>query len=174
MDKNSSIYKTVLLGVVCAVAGVLLAVVNSITAPVIAENKIAAVKQNLIAIYPDVSDFKDISEDALKDEETGLVDAVYQAGDKGYIFSCHNVGYTADGFTFLIGYNNDGTVSGYTVLSQKETAGKGSLAFEGDYVAEVMTLTAEDDMPLISGATITTKAVGEAVKAAQAVFATLQ
>ena len=68
MDKNSSIYKTVLLGVVCAVAGVLLAVVNSITAPVIAENEIAAVKQNLIAIYPDVSDFKDISEDALKDE----------------------------------------------------------------------------------------------------------
>ena len=168
MDKNSSIYKTVLLGVVCAVAGVLLAVVNSITAHVIAENEIAAVKQNLIAIYPDVSDFKDISEDALKDEKTGLVDAVYQAGDKGYIFSCHNVGYTADGFTFLIGYNNDGTVSGYTVLSQKETAGKGSLAFE------VMTLTAEDDMPLISGATITTKAVGEAVKAAQAVFATLQ
>lgn len=174
MDKNSGIYKTVLLGGVCAVAGVLLALVNSITAPVIAENEIATVKANLIEIYPDVDTFTDVSADVLKDEATGLVDAVYQAGDKGYIFSCHNTGYSSDGFTFLIGFNNDGTVSGYTVLSQKETAGKGSLAFEGSYVETVMTLTADDDMPILSGATITTEAVNVAVKAAEAVFKTLQ
>ena len=86
MDKNSSMYKTVLLGCVCAVAGVLLAIVNSITAPVIAENAIANVKKNLIEIYPDVDDFKDISSDCLKDDDSGLIDAVYQAGDEGYIF----------------------------------------------------------------------------------------
>lgn len=174
MDRNSSIYKTVLLGVVCAVAGVLLALVNSITAPVIAENEIATVKKNLVEIYPDVSDFKDISSDVLKDEESGLIDAVYQAADKGYIFSLHNTGYSADGFTFLIGFNKDGSISGYTVLSQKETAGKGSLAFEGSYVEEVKKLTADDDMPILSGATITTEAVNQAVKAAEKVFAGLK
>lgn len=174
MDKNSSMYKTVLLGCVCAVAGVLLAIVNSITAPVIAENAIATVKKNLIEIYPDVDDFKDISSDALKDDESGLIDAVYQAGEEGYIFSLHNTGYSSDGFTFLIGFNKDGSVSGYTVLSQKETAGKGSLCFEGDYVDEVNQLTADDDMPIISGATITSQAVNQAVKAAEKVFATLK
>lgn len=174
MDKNSSMYKTVLLGCVCAVAGVLLAIVNSITAPVIAENAIANVKKNLIEIYPDVDDFKDISSDCLKDDESGLIDAVYQAGDEGYIFSLHNTGYSSDGFTFLIGFNKDGSVSGYTVLSQKETAGKGSLCFEGDYVDEVKKLTADDDMPIISGATITSQAVNQAVKAAEKVFTTLK
>ena len=64
----------------------------------------------------------------------------------------------------------DGTISGYKVLSQKETAGKGDLAFKDDYTAQVLKLTSKDDMPIISGATVTSSAVGEAVKAAEAIF----
>ena len=47
MNKDSNVYKMILLGVLCGVCGLLLAVVNSITAPVIADNQLAKVKDNL-------------------------------------------------------------------------------------------------------------------------------
>ena len=47
MKKDSTGYKVVLLGVLCAICGLLLAVVNSLTAPVIAERSLAAEKENL-------------------------------------------------------------------------------------------------------------------------------
>lgn len=170
MDKNSSVYKTILLAVVCAIAGVLLSAVNSLTAPVIAENALATVRASLEEIYPDVDDFEDVTEKNIKDDDSGMIEGIYRAGDKGYIFKLHNVGYESDGFTFMIGFNMDGTISGYKVLSQKETAGKGDLAFKDDYTAQVLKLTSKDDMPIISGATVTSSAVGEAVKAAEAIF----
>ncbi len=174
MKKNSSIYKTVLLGVVCALAGVCLAAVNQLTAPVIAENNIATIKSNLAEIYPDVDDFTDVTDKYIKEDDSGLIDGIYQAGDKGYIFTLHNTGYDSGGFTFMIGFDKDGSVSGYKALEQSETAGKGALAFEKDYTASVMKLTADDDMPLISGATITTSAVRDAVSAAEKVFKSIE
>ena len=91
MDKNSSVYKTILLAVVCAIAGVLLSAVNSLTAPVIAENALATVRASLEEIYPDVDDFEDVTEKNIKDDDSGMIEGIYRAGDKGYIFKLHNV-----------------------------------------------------------------------------------
>ncbi len=170
MDKNSSLYKTILLGVVCAAAGLLLSLVNSVTEPVIKENEIASIKASLQEIYPDESNFADVTNDYISQDETGLIDGIYQAGDQGYIFTLHNTGYDAGGFKFMIGFNTDGQISGYKGLESNETSGKGSKAFEADYIGQVTSLTSSDAMPLISGATVTTSAVGEAVTAAEKVF----
>ena len=70
----------------------------------------------------------------------------------------------------MIAYNNDGSVAGYSVLEQAETAGEGDKAFKDPYVSDVLKLTSSDTMPLISGATITTTAVGKAVDQARQVF----
>lgn len=169
MDKNSSTYKAVLLSAVCAIAGVLLAGANSLTASKIEENQLATVKATLEQFFPD-GDFKDVTKDYVTDAYN-LVDGVYEANGQGYVFTLHNTGYDSGGFTFAIGFNKDGSVAGYEALEQNETAGKGSLAFEGDYIDQVKGLTATDEMPLISGATITTEAVREAVSQAEAIFA---
>ena len=52
MDKNSSMYKTVLLGVVSACAGLLLSAVNAVTAPVIADNALKQVQSTLENFFP--------------------------------------------------------------------------------------------------------------------------
>lgn len=170
MDKNSSLYKTILLAVVCAVAGLLLSAVNKVTDPVIQQNAIAQVEDTLKDFYPKEKDFKDITDKYKSKDDSGLIDNIYQAGDSGYVFSLHNTGYDSGGFTFMIGFNKDGTISGYEALEQNETAGKGSKAFDDDYKKQVMKLTVKDKMPLISGATVTTSAVRDAVTAAEKMF----
>lgn len=172
MDKNSSMYKTVLLGVVCAVAGLLLSAVNALTAPVIAANSLAQVESTLEEFFPNGS-FTDVSEKYITDEYD-LVDGVYEADGEGYVFTLHNTGYSSDGFKIAIAFDNDGNIVGYKGLENSETAGKGDKAFADDYINEVVGLTSTDSMPLITGATITTKAVGEAVTQAEAIFNEIQ
>lgn len=173
MDKNSSLYKTILLACVCAVAGVLLSAVNALTLPKINENAVAQVKSTLQEFYPDENDFTEVTDQYISKDESGLIDNIYQAGDKGYVFKVHNTGYDSGGFTFLIGFNKDGTVSGYEAMEQNETAGKGSKAFEDDYVNQIKSLKVGDDVPLISGATITSTAVKQGIEAAETMFNTI-
>lgn len=168
MDKNSSLYKTILLGVVCAAAGLLLSAVNALTAPVIAANSLAQVESTLEKFFPNGS-FTEVTADYVTDEYD-LVDGIYEADGEGYVFTLHNTGYSSDGFKFAIAFDNDGNIVGYEGLENSETAGKGDKAFKDDYINEVVGLTSTDSMPLISGATITTKAVGEAVTQAEAIF----
>lgn len=172
MDKNSSLYKTVLLAVVCAVAGLLLSAVNALTAPVIAQNAIKQVESTLNQFFPNGT-FTDVTDDYVTDEYD-LVDGVYEAEGEGYIFTLHNTGYDSGGFKIAIAFDNDGNIVGYAALEQSETAGKGSKAFEDDYISQVTSLTSTDSMPLLSGATITTKAVGEAVTQAEAIYNSIQ
>ena len=47
MNRESTLYKVVLLGILCAVCGLLLAGVNAITEPIISEAAIANEKSNL-------------------------------------------------------------------------------------------------------------------------------
>ena len=144
MDKNSSTYKTILLSVVCALAGACLAAANAVTKPIIEENAIAAVKTTLDQFYPGAS-FTDVTTKYVTSEYT-LVDGVYEAEGKGYIFTLHNTGYSSSGFKFAIAFNTDGTIAGYMALEQNETSGKGSLAFEQNYIDQVTKLTSSDDM----------------------------
>ncbi len=168
MDKNSSIYKTVLLGVVSACAGLLLSAVNAVTAPVIAANSLKQVEATLENFFPNGT-FTEVT-DQYKTDETDLIDGIYEADGEGYVFTLHNTGYSSDGFKFAIAFDNDGNIVGYEGLENSETAGKGDKAFKEDYVNQVVGLTSTDSMPLISGATITTKAVGAAVTEAETVY----
>ena len=172
MDKNSSTYKTILLAAVCAIAGTCLAAANAVTKPVIDENAIASVKVTLEQFFPGAA-FSDVTSKYVT-KDYPLVDAAYEAKDKGYIFTCHNTGYSSSGFKFIIAFSNDGSIVGYQGLEQNETSGKGSLAFEQAYIDKVTALTSSDTLPLISGATITTTAVGTAASQAEAILNSIE
>ena len=166
MKKESTLYKVLLLGVLCAVCGTLLAGVNSITAPIIEAAAIEKEKANLELIYPGAS-FKEVTD---YEDPTGLIQGVYEAEGQGMIYKIKNTGYNSNGFTFMVAFNNDGTVGGYTVLEHGETNGFGSRAFEEDYVNTIKGLTSSDPVPLLTGATITTTAVQQGIDAAKAHF----
>ena len=169
MNKDSALYKAILLGIVCTVCGLLLSLVNGLTAPIIERNALAAVEASLKEIYPDGT-FKDVTDQYISQDETGLIDGIYEAEGKGLIFTLHGKGYASDGFKYIIGFNNDGTVSGYKGLESNETNGMGSRAFEAEYIEQIKGLTSADPVPLLTGATLTTTGVKSGIDAAKAVF----
>jgi len=169
MNKDSSVYKMTLLGVICAICGVLLAGVNALTAPIIEANSMSTVKSTLESIFPG-AEFTDVSDEYLSLDTSGQIDAIYKAEGEGYIFSLNGMGYSTSGFTFMLGIDNDGKIAGYQVLEQSETSGVGSKAWEDDYTNQILSLSVGDDVPVISGASKTTGAVKTAIEAAEAVF----
>lgn len=171
LNKDSAVYKMLLLGIVCGLCGLLLSAANALTAPIIALNKEANLKANLEMIYPG-GEFSDVTEQYLSLDETGLIDGIYEAKGEGYIFALHGTGYNSDGFTFMIGFDNDGTVSGFKALEQKETDGIGSRCFQegGEYQNQILAMTGDGPIPLLSGATLTSTAIQRGIDAARIVF----
>ena len=147
MNKDSMAYKGVLLGVLCAFCGLALSGVNAITAPKIAE--------------AEITDYQN---------DTKLVTGVYEAEGQGMIYNLKVTGYNSSGFTFMVAYNNDGTVAGFTPIEQNETSGFGSRCFDPEYINQILELTADDDAPLLSGATLTSSAIRNGMAAASALF----
>ncbi len=166
MKKESTIYKVVLLGVLCAVCGLILSGVNSVTAPIILEQQIATERANLELIYPG-AEFTQVTD---YEDPTELVTGVYKAEGLGMIYKIHNVGYNSNGFTFLIAFNDDGSVAGFKVLEHGETDGFGSRCFDEGYVGQIEGLSVSDTAPLLSGATLTSTAIQQGYDAAKALF----
>ena len=166
MNKDSMAYKGVLLGLRCAFCGLTLSGVNAITAPKIEEARLAKIKANLEQFYPgaEFSEVRDYQDD------TGLVKGVYVAEGKGMIYNLKVTGYNSSGFTFMVAYNDDGTVAGFTPIEQNETSGFGSRCFDPEYINQILELTADDEAPLLSGATLTSSAIRNGMAAASALF----
>jgi len=169
MNKESSVYKMLVLGILCAVCGLLLSFVNKVTAPIIEQNQLAVVKAELEKIYPG-ADFKDVTDDYIGQDETGLIDGIYVAEGKGYVFTLHGTGYNSNGFTFLAGFDNDGSISGFAAIEENETSGIGKRCFDDGYISQLTALTSADPIPLLSGATLTSTAIQKGLDAAKAVF----
>ena len=166
MNRDTTLYKVIVLGAVSAVCGCLLSLVNGVTSPIIEAAKIAKEKANLELIYPG-AEFTIIDD---YDDPSGLITGVYEAEGKGMVYKAHVVGYSSNGIDFLIAFNDDGTVGGFQVLSQTETNGFGSRCFEEDFMNKIRALSVGDDAPLLSGATLTSTALKNGFEAAGAMF----
>ncbi|HAE15698.1 MAG TPA: hypothetical protein DCG51_04025 [Erysipelotrichaceae bacterium] len=165
MSKDSTAYKAVLLAILCAVCGLLLSGVNALTAPVIAKNQLATVMASLEQIYPG-GEFEEVE----FDDPSGLIQGVYKSPGNGTIYKIHNVGYNSNGFTFMVAFNEDGTVGGFLPIEHNETDGFGARCFQDDYTATINGLTSSDPVPLLSGATLTSTAIQQGIDAAKALF----
>lgn len=160
---------TVFLAVVSALAGALLTFVNDITAPIIDEQSLAAEKANLEVIFPSAS-FEEIS----FEDETGLVVSGYLAKNEGYAFKAEVVGYNSGSpVQFMIGFDMDGNIVGFEVLSQQETNGLGSRVADPEFKESVVGKTVNDSIDTLSGATVTSTAVIKGINAAKEVYASV-
>ena len=166
MNKDSLLYKVVLLGVLCAICGLALSGMNGLTAPLIAAQTLAKEQANLEKLYPGAT-FTEVTD---YEDSTGLVTGVYEAEGKGKIYKLSVVGYNSSGFTFMLAYDEDGTLSGFVPIEQNETNGFGSKCFEEPYVSSVIGIKAGEEIPLLSGATLTSRAIRNGGIAASALF----
>ena len=77
------LHLTLFLALVAAIAGGALALANSLTAPIVAANALAAEKQNLQLIFPDAAD-SDFEEISVKDSET--IEKIFKVKNQGIVF----------------------------------------------------------------------------------------
>lgn len=144
--------------VICAVMAVLMAVTNTITAPIIEQNQAAAANDALKVVMPGGEGFEkmDVSGYTLP----ATVSEVYSEASGGYVFQLTTTGYSS-GLVILCGVNADGTISGATCLSSSETLGY-EKTFGENFIGKNM--EGVDGVDTVSGATRTTGAYRDAMK----------
>ena len=153
-----SVRSTLTLLCICAVMALLMAVTNTITAPVIEENQAAAANDALKVVMPNGEGFEkmDVSGYTLP----ATVTKVYSEANGGNVFELTTTGYSS-GLVILCGVNADGTVSGATCLASSETLGY-EKTFGENFIGKNMEGVGEVDT--VSGATRTTGAYRDAMK----------
>lgn len=171
-----------LIAVVCTL---LLALTNSATAPVIAEQQKEANTRAQQEVLPEADSFEEIADISEITETPGLdiVCAVYK-GTKdgqtvGYAVETKPSGFGGD-IDMLTGISTDGKIEGISILSQSETAGLGAKSAEPAFYEQYSGLSAQEEVSVIksgtvsgneimaiTGATITSYAVTTGVNAAE-------
>lgn len=166
---NKIVKLAVFLGLVSAIAGGALAAVNNMTAPIINQKKAAASQGALLEIFPDAT----FSEVEFTDE-TGIVQAVYRAENKGYVFEMKNAGYnTGTPLEFMLGIDDEGNYIGYKVTVNEETNGLGSRVSDDEFKNGVVGKTINDEVDTLSGATLSSRAIISGINAAKTVYGEL-
>lgn len=164
---------TLILGVICLIATLLLGITNDVTAPRIEEIAIQNEIESRQIVFPDAENFEVISQE---DAETSIARALDKSGNTvGYIVVNAAKGYGGD-IEVMTGVTTDGKVTGVNILSHAETAGLGAKAtgekFLNQFIGLIDGITVskdkdgENSIDALTGATITSRAVAEAVNEA--------
>ncbi len=166
----------VVLTVICLVMAALLGMVDKVTAPAIAANTEKTVVESLQKVLP-----ADSYDDLYPEEKGGYtgsvnyVTTVYQAGDKGYVVRVSPTSGFSGAIDMMAGFDNDGLVTGISIISHSETSGLGANATKPEWQEQFKGLegeaTVEKDggqIVALTGSTITSRAVCDGVNAARA------
>ncbi|MDE6673965.1 MAG: RnfABCDGE type electron transport complex subunit G [Acetatifactor sp.] len=174
------------------ISGLLLGLVYQVTAQPRREQQERKVREACQAVFAQAEKFEDIDytvSEALAQQlaDNGVrIGTVYQAMDAagspmGYVIETTSGEGYGGNITLYAGITNDGILNGVSILSISETPGLGMRAGEvlvpqfADKPAGEFTYTktgsqSDSEIDAISGATITTKAVTNAVNGAVSVF----
>ena len=175
--KQESVFKyvarlTLTLLLISATMAALLAGVNQITAPIIAQSNAQKTQKAINIVLPggydeEITDYTDAS---------GLVSKVYK-GVNGYAVEVTPVGFD-NTITMMVGVDFEGKILGISVISHTESAGLGAVAashtsagesFRDQFVGQFGSVLVEKDggtIEAIANATITSRAICDGINAA--------
>ena len=168
---------TLTLLLIAAIVAAALALVNNITAPIIAQVNAQKTQQAIELVLPggydtEVTDYAD---------DTGLVSKVYK-GENGYAVEVTPGGFDST-ITMMVGVDPEGKVLGISIISHTESAGLGAVAaasnsagqaFRDQFVGLSGSVAVGDNIDAITNATITSRAVCDGVNAALACVRALE
>ena len=170
------------LTVLTAIAGAALGAVNLVTAEPIADAAKRARLEAMEAVLPAFDN--DIVASAVKCDDGSTV---YPASFEGRSCGAAVESFSDNGFSgriaVLVGFDADGAVSGYRILSHSETPGLGAKAVDWFEIAphdirgrsgDLAVGKDGGDIDAITGATITSRAFLEAVNRARAHYMTFK
>ena len=192
---NNIVKNTLILTAITVVSGLLLGVVYDITKEPIAQAQENTKQEAYRTVLSDASEFENVEFDAdaaasllsengyTSDVITEIAEGMDAGGATvGYVISVQSSEAYDGSLSLSVGIASDGTVKGIEMLEISETAGLGMKADEAEFKDQfkdknvqkfTYTKTGEDGddkIDAISGATITTNAVTNAVDSALVYF----
>lgn len=154
--------------IISLIGATILATTNFITAPTIEKVEEMAKLKARQSVLPMAIEFKEI-----KGKEGFFKGLNYEGKVIGYVIPCLAEGYGGE-FWVMVGVDKEFKVIAINILSNKETPGLGNKvetdAFRNQYKGkgienlEVLKIPTEDKIQAITGATISSKAVTQAVR----------
>ena len=166
-EKNSpSIVKlAVLLMVICAITSAILGAVNMVTAPVIAQIAADKTAQAYNEVLPTKGGYETV------DYSDTNVTAVAKC-DEGYVVEV-SISGSQSTLQLAIGVDNDGAITGVSVIKHGETPGLGAKSTEAEWRQQFVGQTSGlnltkrgGEVEAITGATITSTAIVNACQIA--------
>ena len=164
---ESTIKPVVVLSVISLVVSLLLAIVNSMTAPVIEANEKAATLAAYVDVMPTVSDATTLDE--VTGYTTANVSGVVKAEDGSVAIKAGESGFDGGILTVIMGFDSTGKVTGMWVDASTQTSGIGSNVAKADYLAQfdgmdgTQNIVMNQDFDAYSGATISSTALFAAI-----------
>ena len=165
---ESTIKPIVVLSVISLIASLLLALVNGMTAPVIAENTKRTTLAAYVGVLPSVSDAGELDE--VTDFTTANVTGVVKAPDGSVAIKAEEKGFDGGILTVIMGFDANGTETGIWVDASTQTKGIGSNVSSDDFLAQFDGMDGTQNIVMnqdyddaYSGATISSKALFAAI-----------
>jgi len=159
---------TLVLVIICVIAGGILALIYQQTAPIIAGNKKLGEEVARREVLPMASEFQPVK----VDKDTICYKGLDSDGKLvGYTFTCEKEGYGGIIRT-MVGIDTLSQISGIKVISQQETPGLGANCtspefteqFIGKDPKQLMVKKDGGEIEAITGATITSRAITDAIR----------
>ncbi len=166
MKKPSMLRSTAVLGLVCLVAAALLGTAYVLTEQKIEEQQEIILQQNLKQVLPEAERFEEKDDYYVATNDGEIV---------GYAALSTGSGYGGP-ITVLVGIDLENTITGVRIMKQTETPGLGANAVNPEFYSQFNNITQEEvklardggRIDAITGATITTDAIIDAVRQALA------
>ncbi len=181
MSVKKIIVSTLVLCIITLVAGLALAAVYEVTKDPIAKAEAQAALNAYYAVFPEAESFDELSLKEFSTENGAEVEKIVLAknGENvlGYALTVTSPNGYGGNVTIAMGVSPVGTLTGISVISQSETAGLGAKCKDDKFTSQFAGIdggrvdytksepVADNQIQAISGATITTSAVVEAVNA---------
>lgn len=167
----------IVLCVISLVVALLLGLTNMITEPFILENNAKKIQAAMTEVLP-ADEYVDMTDSYTGGDAT--VDSVYSAGDAGWVVQVTPATSFSGNLSVMVGVDSTGACSGISIVSTGETSGLGSNASKPSWQAQFVGKTGKvavtkdgGEINAITGATITSRGVSEAVTSALAVAASM-
>lgn len=180
LNAKSILMPAVALLIICLVATTLLAGTNMITEEKIAQNAVETEKASRMLVLPEGKQYSDVI--TLESGITYCIGSDDAGEEVGYVFTSGAKGYGGT-VSVMVGLDKDGVITGIQILSHSETPGLGANAtkedFKNRFVGKSGVLTVDknsndgQNIQAITAATITSKAVTNAVNAVLAEYEVL-
>jgi electron transport complex protein RnfG len=176
LDAKSILVPTAILFVICVVVSAALAGTNLLTKDQIAKQQAAKSEASRKVVLSTAQTFE---------EKDGYYVGMADGAVVGYVFETESKGYGGT-VKVMTGIDSEGNISGVVILSHSETPGLGANAEKADFLdqflqpasGEIQVIKyqtpAEGQIEAMTGATITSKAVTDAVNQAVAQYNTVK